>query len=104
MADSTANTTPIVKPTSNWLKTIGSWIKSIYKHLFLDIKTLEVSFTKLWAELAGVLGLIITFQNQLVAFGIDIPSKFSIYFKMAAIASAIMSAIKMRNTISSNGQ
>ena len=101
MADSTANpTTPVAKKDPM----IISWIKSTYKHLFLDVKTLEVSFTKIWAELAGLLGIIVAFQGQLTALGIDIPTKFTIYFKVAAIASAILSAIKMRNTISNNGQ
>lgn len=97
MADSTA-TTPAASPAPS---KIISGIKTVHKHLFCDINTCKVSFSKLWAELAGVLGIIVAFQSQLVSLGIDIPSRFSIYFKVAAIGSALVAAIRLRNSSSS---
>jgi hypothetical protein len=98
MADSTA-TTATPEPVKGPSK-IVSGIKSVHRHMFLDINTCKVSFSKLWAELAGLFGILVAFQSQLVSLGIDIPSRFSIYFKIAAIGSAVIAAIRLRNSSS----
>jgi len=98
MADIKVTTTPAPKTPNMFI----SWLKSTYKHLFLDVATGGLSFSKLWAELAGLLGMVIAFQGQLVALGISIPPQFMIYFKIAAIGSAILAAIRLRNSVSRN--
>ena len=58
------------------------------------------SFTKMWAWVTAVISAVVALQSQLVAVGITIPVHLLPWFKVAAIASAVITVIRARNAAS----
>lgn len=59
-----------------------------------------LSWSKFWAWITGVLTTIVLLHTQLNAIGIMIPVALLPIFKLAAIASALITAIRIRNASS----
>lgn len=59
-----------------------------------------VSWSKIWAWITGTLATIVLLNAQLVSAGIPIPPEALPIFKFAAVASALITAIRMRNAAS----
>jgi hypothetical protein len=59
-----------------------------------------ISFTKVWAWITGLISTVVALQGQLGAIGVSIPAHLLPWFKVAAIASAVITAIRARNAAS----
>ena len=59
-----------------------------------------LSWTKVWAWITGALATIVLLHTQLDLIGIVIPVAMLPIFKFAAIASSIITAIRVRNAAS----
>jgi len=59
-----------------------------------------LSWSKAWAWITGALATIVLLHTQLDVIGIIIPVAMLPIFKFAAIASAIITAIRVRNASS----
>jgi hypothetical protein len=59
-----------------------------------------ISLTKLWAWVTAFISAIVALQGQLVAIGITVPPNLLPWFKVAAIASAVITVIRARNAAS----
>jgi hypothetical protein len=74
-------------------------IVSLLKNLVIKQEG-GISFSKIWAWITGVLAAIVLLHTQLDAIGVIIPVVMLPIFKFAAIASALITAIRVRNASS----
>lgn len=59
----------------------------------------EISWSKVWVWITGALTTVVMMHEQLTSMGITIPTEILPYFNFAATASAVITALRIRNTI-----
>ena len=77
-------------------KVLATFVKQLVK----DVETSKISWSKIWSIITASLGSVVLLNEQLVAVGISIPAQLLPVFKGAAIISALITAIRLRNSAS----
>lgn len=75
-------------------------VKKLLAHLILDLRSSKVSWSKIWSLITATISSVVLLQQQLINVGISIPTELMPYFKVAAILSALVTVIRLRNSAS----
>ena len=85
------------------INTGGIFMKKIIKKLiYKESNKISVSKVSIW--IAGILTAVLELNAQLIAAGITIPHELIPVFKVAAVASAVIAGIRLRDATSKSSQ